>query len=70
MTVYKEEKEMKRMLIELNKGMMIALWVLVLLVGTALDNEGFTALRIEAVLVTLLSIISIIYHLTKTERRH
>lgn len=60
---------MKRMLIELNKVAMIVLWILVLFVGTALDSDGFTALKIEAALVTLLAISSIIYHLTKSERR-
>lgn len=60
---------MKRMLIELNKVAMIVLWILVLFVGTVLDSDGFTALKIEAVVVCLLAISSIIYHLTKSERR-
>lgn len=60
---------MKRMLIELNKVAMIALWILVLFMGTALDSEGFTALKIEAVLVTLLAITSIIYYMTEHKVR-
>lgn len=60
---------MKRAIIKLNEVVMYTLWILVLFVGTALDSDGFTALKIEAVLVTLLAITSITYHLTKTERR-
>lgn len=60
---------MKRMLIELNKGAMIVLWILILFVGMALDNEGFTAIKIEAALVTLLAITSIIYYMTEQKRR-
>lgn len=54
---------------KINEVVMYALWILVLFVGTVLDSDGFTALKIEAMLVTLLVITSIIYHLTKTERR-
>lgn len=60
---------MKKILIELNKVIMGILIVLTMLVGITLDTPGFTALKIEAVVVCLLAISSIIYHLTKTERR-
>lgn len=60
---------MKKILIELNKVIMGILIVLTMLVGITLDAPGFTTLKIEAVVVTLLAISSIIYHLTKTERR-
>lgn len=54
---------------KVNEIVMYSLWILVLFVGTVLDSDGFTALKIEAVLVTLLVITSITYHLTKSERR-
>ena len=60
---------MKRAMIKVNEVVMYSLWLLVLFVGTVLDSDGFTALKIEAVLVTLLVITSITYHLTKSERR-
>lgn len=53
---------------KVNEVVMYVLWVLVLFVGTALDSEGFTALKIEAALVLLLVISSVFYHLTNQER--
>lgn len=58
---------MKRAMIKLNEVVMYSLWMLVLCVGTVLDSDGFTALKIEAVLVLLLVISSIFYHLTRKE---
>ena len=52
---------------KVNEVVMYVLWVLVLFVGTALDSDGFTALKIEAALVLLLVISSIFYHLTRKE---
>ena len=52
---------------KVNEVVMYSLWILVLCVGTVLDSDGFTALKIEAVLVLLLVISSIFYHLTRKE---
>ena len=52
---------------KVNEVIMYVLWMLVLCVGTVLDSDGFTALKIEAVLVLLLVISSIFYHLTRKE---
>lgn len=59
---------MKRILIKLNKIIMGILIVMTMLVGITLDEPGFTTLKIEAVVVCLLAISSIIYHLTQSER--
>ena len=61
---------MKKILIGLNKIIMGILIVMTMLVGITLDEPGFTTLKIEAVVVCLLAISSVIYHLTKTERGH
>lgn len=57
-----------KVIAKVNEVVMYSLWILVLCVGTALDSDGFTALKIEAVLVLLLVISSIFYHLTNQER--
>ena len=60
---------MRRLLVELNKGVLITSILLFLFFGTGLDSEGYTCLLICGITLVPLIISLIIWYLTQNERR-
>lgn len=59
---------MRRILIELNKGVLITSILIFLFFGTGLNSEGNTCLHVCAILLIPMIISLIIYNTTKEEK--
>ena len=60
---------MKALVNEISGGIIVVCMILVLFFGTGLDDEGYTCLVICGITCIPLVISTIIYNLTKEERR-
>ena len=56
---------MRKVANKVSESLMVGLWVMVLIIGTALDSESNVPLIIEACLTAPLAVSTVVYNLTK-----